>query len=123
MKVLSGIGQIIKAFEETERNIETNAWMIPKKIQDSWVLMIHLTDAIDTGAYLRSVKWHPQGTESEMRQFIVDNAENPDVEKYAGFVEGGTRYMEARFPAQRGIEREDFVPTIADWIERGFQKS
>ena len=122
MQVLTGIGDVIKAFERLEETIEENAWAIPKKIQDSWVFMIHLTDAIDTGDYLRSVKWHPQGTEGALRQFIVDTSENPKVD-YPGFVEGGTRYMEARFPAQKAIEREDFVQGIGDWIERGFSNA
>lgn len=119
-KVIQGIGEIIQGFAQVEENIERNAWQIPKKIQDSWVFMIHITDAIDTGDYLRSVHWHPATTENEMRQFTVDHSENPKVD-YPGFVEGGTRYMPPRFPAQRAIEREDFLQTIGSWIEGGFE--
>ena len=121
--MIKGIAEIIEGFRAVEENFERDAWQIPKKLQDSWAFMIHLTDAIDTGDYLRAVKWHPQASADDMQQFTVDTLENPKVENYSGFVEGGTKYMEARFPAQKAVEREDFVQTIGSFVEKGFSNA
>ncbi len=123
MGVVKGIAEIVEGFRAVEENFEQGAWQIPKKLQDSWAFMIHLTDAIDSGDYLRAVKWHYQVTTGEMQMFTVDTLENPEVEKYTGFVEGGTKYVEARFPARRGIEREDFVQTIGGFVDKGFSNA
>lgn len=117
MEFIQGIREIREAFDALESSVERDSWQIPKKIEESWAFMIHLTDAIDSGDYLRSVKWHPQQTEDGLMQWTVDTLEDPDV-TYPGFVEGGTARMPARFPAQRGIEREDFVQSITQLVER-----
>lgn len=121
MKMVQGGGEIVRAFAKTQSDFERDAWQIPKKLQDSWAFLIHLTDAIDTGDYLRAIKWHPQATADDMQQYLVDTDENPKVD-YPGFVEGGTKFMAARFPAEKGIEREDFVQTVASLIEGGFAR-
>lgn len=122
MRVVKGIGEILEGFAHTQENVERDAWQIAKKIQDSWAFMIHLTDAIDKGDYLRAVRWHPQETGDDMQQFTVDTSDNPKVD-YPGFVEGGTKYMAGRFPASRAVEREDFVQTMAAWVENGFSNA
>lgn len=119
MGFVQGIEEIRRDFAAMEENFRDDAWQIPKKISDSWVMMIHLTDAIDTGDMLRSVGWHASASEGDMRQWIVDTSDNREVD-YEGFVEGGTQQMPARFPARRAIEREDFVTSITDLVERGF---
>lgn len=123
MGFVQGIGEIIEGFRAVEENFQNDAWQIPKKISDSWVFMIHITDAIDTGDMLRAVGWHPQQTAGDMQQWTVDTlTDNPNVD-YPGFVEGGTKYMPARFPAGRGIEREDFVQSIGAMVDRGFSNA
>jgi len=123
MGFVQGIGEIIRDFQAVEENFQNDSWQIPKKIGDSWVFMIHLTDAIDTGAMLRAVGWHPQQTEGDLLIWTVDTlTDNPEVD-YPGFVEGGTKYMPARFPAQKAIEREDFVQSIAAMIDGGFSNA
>ncbi len=118
MGFVQGIAEINKHFAQTSENFARDAWQIPKKISDSWVFMIHLTDAIDTGDYLRSVNWHPQTTGGDLQQYLVDTSDNQRVD-YPGFVEGGTRIMPARFPAEKAIEREDFTQSIMAMVEQG----
>ena len=118
MKEVSGIGEIIRHFERVAENVTRDAEQIPKKISDSWVLMILLTDAIDSGDMLRAVNFHPVAQENDFSQFVVDTSDNPDV-NYEGFVEGGTKFMPARFPAEKAIEREDFVTSITGMVEDG----
>lgn len=123
MGFVQGIDEIRKGFRDVDENFKNDAWKIPKTLSDSWVFMIHITDAIDSGDMLRAVNWHPQTTEDVMKQWIVDTlTDNPEVD-YPGFVEGGTKYMEARYPAQRGIEREDFVQSITGMVEGGFSNA
>jgi len=123
MGFVQGIDEIRRGFRDVDENFKNDAWKIPKKLSDSWVFMIHITDAIDSGDMLRAVNWHPQTTEDDMKQWIVDTlTDNPEVD-YPGFVEGGTKYMEARYPAQRGIEREDFVQSITGMVEGGFSNA
>ena len=123
MEIVQGIGEIIRDFQAVEENFQNDSWQIPKKISDSWVFMIHIVDAIDTGAYLRAVNWHPQQTEGDLLIWTVDTlTDNAEVD-YPGFVEGGTKYMSARYPAQKAIEREDFVQSIAAMIDGGFSNA
>jgi hypothetical protein len=123
MGFVQGIGEIRKGFRDVEENFQNDSWIIPKKISDSWVYMIHITDAIDTGDMLRAVNWHPQATAGDLKQWTVDTlTDNPEVD-YPGFVEGGTKFMEARYPAQKGIEREDFAQSITDMVDRGFSNA
>lgn len=121
MAFIQGIEEIRQAFAQVEENFERDSWRIPKKISDSWVFMIHIADAIDTGDYLRSVNYR-EGSEVEnvgdFMQWTVDTLDNEDVD-YPGFVEGGTDRMSARFPAQKAIEREDFVSSIDAMADRG----
>jgi len=125
MAFIQGIEEIRQAFAQIEENFERDSWQIPKKISDSWVFMIHIVDAIDTGDYLRSVNYR-KGSEVEgggdFMQWTVDTLENEKVD-YPGFVEGGTDRMAARFPAQKGIEREDFITSINDMVDRGFSRA
>ena len=117
---VSGIAEIIRHFEKVGENFERGGKYIPKKISESWQLMIHLTDAIDSGDYLRAVDVHPvQGT-GDFQEYVVDTSNNPAV-VYEGLVEGGTKYMTARFPAEKAIEREDFVTSIMDFVEKGLR--
>ena len=118
MTFIQGIAEIRKGFAETKENFDDGGEVIARKIEQSWVLMIHLTDAIDKGNYLRAIDSRPVNASGEMQQFVVDTENNSEV-IYSGFVEGGTKYMAARFPAQKGIEREDFVQTILDFADSG----
>ena len=120
--MLQGIAEIRQAFAAVKENFERDAWKISKELSDSWVYMIHIVDAIDSGDMLRAVNWHPQQTGGDLKQWTVDTSDNPDV-NYPGLVEGGTEYMAARFPAQKAIEREDFVQSITDMVERGFERA
>jgi hypothetical protein len=122
MGFVQGIGDIRKGFRDVQENFERDAEKIPKKISDSWVLMIHLVDAIDSGDYLRAVNFHPQQTAGDLKQWTVDTDDNSDV-TYPGFVEGGTKLMTARFPAEKAIQREDFVQLIGDMVERGLSNA
>ena len=115
---VTGIAETIRHFEKVGENVVSGGKLIPKKISDSWVLMIHLTDAIDSGDYLRAVDVHPVQAMGDLQEYVVDTSNNPAV-TYSGFVEGGTKYMPARFPAEKAIEREDFVSSIMDFIEKG----
>lgn len=116
MEQVQSVAEIVRRFEKIGENFERKGGQIPKKITDSWVLMINITDAIDSGDMLRAVNFHPVETSGELLEYVVDTSDNPSV-NYEGFVEGGTKNMEARYPAQKGIEREDFVSSIIDFVE------
>lgn len=118
MEFVQGIADIRKGFAEVKENFDEGGEVISRKIEQSWVQMIHLTDAIDSGDYLRAIGSRPISANGEMKTYIVDTEENPDV-IYPGFVEGGTKFMAARFPAQKGIEREDFVQSILGFADSG----
>lgn len=122
MEFVQQIAVIKEDLSQVAENFRRNGWQFAKKISDSWGFMIHLTDAIDTGDMLRAVNWHPQGESGELQQFIVDTSDNDKV-NYEGFVEGGTKYMAARFPAQKGIERVDFAQTITAFVDGGLRRS
>ena len=122
MAFVQGISEIIDDLEQVGKKVARDGWQIPKKISDSWVFMIHITDAIDKGNMLRAIAWHPQETSAELQQSVIDTSDNEEV-TYEGFVEGGTKYMAARFPAQKAIEREDFVQNIFDFVESSLVNS
>lgn len=125
---MQGANEIPQNLRRLEKKFEGDAWQFPKKISDAWVFQIHIVDAIDKGNYLRSVGWREDGAEDNFQQtigeagsfqqFIVDTARDPIV-TYPGFVEGGTKYMAARFPAQRGIEDVDFAQTFDAFVDYG----
>lgn len=119
MSFHSSVSEIIGDLERVGENFERGGWQFAKQIQDAWVFEIHLKQAILTGAYLRAIAWKAGESSGDIRQFIVDESSNPDVEKYSGYIEGGTKYMPARYPAQSGIERVDFVQTIDAFLDAG----
>ncbi len=116
MNPVSGISEILRAERGIAENFASQPDAIPKKITDAWVLMIHITDAIDSGDYLRAVNFHPVQSGGDLLEYLVDTSDNPKVD-YPGFVEGGTKFMAGRYPAQKSIEREDFVPLIRQMVE------
>lgn len=118
MKTVDGIAEIIRHFEKVGENVVRSGVQIPKKISDSWVLMINITGSIDSGDMLRAVNHHPVQTSGDLLEYLVDTSDNPNV-NYAGMLEGGTVYFEARNIAQRAVEREDFVSSITDPVEKG----
>ena len=122
MGFVQGIAEINEDLAKIGHNFRENGWQFAKTVSDEWAFMIHLTDAIDTGDMLRAVNWHPQETGGDLQQFIVDVSDNSNV-NYEGFVEGGTKFMAARFPAQKGIERVDFAQSITSFVEGGLSRS
>lgn len=120
MQIIEGTEEILQDFRAVKDNFERDSRQIPKKLQDAWVFMVHLTDAIDSGDYLRAIGWHPQSSAGDLQQFLVDTSDNKNVD-YEGFVEGGTTFIAARFPAQKAIERGEFVSSIAAMVEGGFK--
>lgn len=117
MEQVQTVAEIVGRFKKAGENFERGSGQITKKISDAWVLMINLTDAIDSGDYLRAVAPHPVQTSGELLEYVIDTSDDSNV-IYEGFVEGGTKYMEARHPAQKAVEREDFVSTILDLVEK-----
>lgn len=122
MEIVQGISEISADLKAVAANFRRNGWQFASKLSQNWVMMIHLTDAIDTGDMFRAVNWHPQETSADFQQFIVDASDNSAV-NYEGFVEGGTKFMTGRFPAQKGIERTDFAQMIDSFVESGFSHS
>lgn len=122
MNPVTGIGEILTAERSIAKSFERNSRLIPKKISDAFVQQIRITDAIDSGDFLRAVNFHPVQTSGDLLQYLIDTSDNPGV-NYGGLVEGGTESMPARFPAQRAIESEDFVSTILALVETPLSKS
>lgn len=120
--MLEGKREIIKGFADLLEVWERDADLIPRKFSENWIFSIQIVDAVDEGDYLRAVDFHEVSSEPYLQQFQIDTSNNPDV-TYEGFVEGGTKYMEARFPAQKGIERTDLVNVFDYLMDKGFRSA
>lgn len=114
MSFTQSVSEIIGDLERVEDNFEKNGWQFAKQIAQSWVYEIHLKDAILSGDYLRSIAWKEGESSADVQQYVVDSSSNPKVENYSSYVEGGTKYMPARYPAKSAVERVDsaFVQTM-----------
>lgn len=118
--ILQGAETVLRALHE----FESADWSpIAVAIKNSWEEEIFVVDAIDTGRMIRSVDWREQVTSfGDDLEFFIDTSDDPLV-TYDGYVEGGTKYMKARYPARRGVENADFKQTIDVIIDDSFDNA
>ena len=115
--ILQGADAVLAALH----SFESADWSpVAVAIKNSWEEEIFVVDAIDTGRMIRSIDWREEVTSyGDDLEFFIDGTDDP-LMTYDGYVEGGTKYMKARYPARRGVENAEFKQTIDVIIDTNF---
>lgn len=122
-KITETIQEVVQRFDNLITVFYRDGWKLAKNIADNYILEIQVQYIIDTGRFLRSIGWREQvhAADDHFQQYFIDSSRDYFV-TYDGFIEGGTKFMPARYPAQKGIERTDFELHIDSLVETSLGK-
>lgn len=116
-RVVQGIDDVLTAF----RGFVNSDWTaIANEITSSFEEQVYVVDAIDTGRFIRSIDWLEGEARDAFVQYLISTQRDVFV-TYDGFIEFGTRFMKARYPAKLGIENADISGTIDNVVDDAFQ--
>lgn len=114
---MATIEQVISDFDKYAREWEASRAIIPRHIRNNIVYQIMVTNAIDTGRFLRAVDFREESFEQNGYRFLIDSARDAEV-TYDDIVERGRKdgaNYPGRFPYRKGIEMTD-VKATTDFI-------
>ena len=113
--MIQGQLDVIQAFERLERA----DWSpVAVEIVNRYEEQIYIVDAIDTGRFIQSIDWRESVSAGfDRRDYFVDSSSDSMV-TYDGFVEGGTKYMAARYPARRALQQLYLGAAIESVLDR-----
>lgn len=81
---------------------------------------VYVVDAIDTGRFIQSIDYYQTGASGpDNVSYNVDSSKDPLV-TYDGFVEAGTIYMNARWPAKRALENLSLLSAADALVQDAF---
>lgn len=114
--MMQGMGAVLQGF----RRLENADYVgFAAEVKNGYEEQVYVVDAIDTGRFIRSIDYRAGSQGPDRREFFIDSSSDVLV-TYDAFVEAGTKFMAARWPARRSLELLDFTAAADALVEDAF---